>query len=231
MVLQLTTKLKFVLLVCCRAICINNVLQKRLCIYKNYKCFYIEYTTSVTPDTTNDIIIELLVVTPFGGIDDYYWGFDNLCINQSFLTTSSPTPASTDFDYTDCPEYLLKLSDYDLLKKYINNSEVDAFVTRRVNGIDRYTFRFNDANKSSEWLLQSSTYTQIQNTSSMVITLKETDNNCRQPIFTLTDDTSFISISFCMQCFFYTLFSSVLFGTYINHRKKTQITNILFIFL
>ena len=137
---------------------------------------------------------------------NYYWGFNHLIINQSYSVPMSPTPAPTDFDYdyAQCPSYALELSDFTLF----HEGGVNALITdSQVNSVGKwnsgvYTFWFqNQPSKTSEWLLQSSTYASIKGTSSTVLKLDiyEPDNIfCKDPILTVTDSAQFVSIIFSL---------------------------------
>ena len=132
---------------------------------------------------------------------EYYWGFNNLWINQSYSVISSPTPAPTDYDYSNCPSYDLSASDYIQLKNRINDSAVESFSG---NNAGRYTYRFYpnaNATKTSEWLLSSSTYVKMEDTSSISLTLEintETKFRCIDPIMTIYNQDQFVSIIFSL---------------------------------
>lgn len=140
---------------------------------------------------------------------DYYWGFNNLWINQSYSIEMSPTPAPTDFnyDYAGCPSYALELSDYTQLKPLINDSQINTINKWNVG---TYTYIFNsDPIKSSEWLLSSSTYAIMEATSSLILKLDMNVLNfqCSNPMLTLTDNSQFVSVIFSL-VYFYKLFLS-----------------------
>lgn len=139
---------------------------------------------------------------------EYYWGFNNLIINQSYSVYAHPTPEPTrfDYDYAGCPSYNLEWSDYTTFLGYPGN---DLSHINQWEGTSTYAFWFNDANKTSDWLLQSSTYAAMQGSSSLDLTLDLVEENnqrafCRTPMITLRDDSQFVSIIFSLVFVIYT---------------------------
>ena len=141
---------------------------------------------------------------------DYFWGFNNLIINQSYSVPTFPTPEPTAFNYSyaGCPSYNLELSDFTLLDNtaLIPDTQIST-INKWNNGI--YVFLFKTFSKTSEWLLESSTYAMIQSSSTTVLTLdiyegNDADENfdypdqCDDPIITLRDNAQFVSIIFSL---------------------------------
>ena len=104
----------------------------------------------------------------------------------------SPTPSPTDFNHDACTSYNLELSDFTQIKDLIT-SDIES--TRFNTFSYRYNFE-NPPTKSSEWLLSSSTYTNIDGTSSLSITVDIVE--CVDPFITVTDNDSFVAIIFSL---------------------------------
>ena len=127
-------------------------------------------------------------------------------VTTSLITIFVYTIASSMASPTGCPSYNLEWSDYTTFLGYPNNSVSDI---NQWDSASTYSFWLDGATKTSDWLLQSSTYVAMQGSSSLNLTLDQVEENtqrnfCRTPMITLKDDSQFVSIIFSLVFVIYT---------------------------
>eukprot|EP01083_Nonionella_stella_P223446 796339_1 len=144
--------------------------------------------------TSSSETLLLRFETADAGQSDVYYGFNHLCIEEtipsaSTYTTLAPTPAPTDLDYSGCPLYESKLSDYTSL----NGTTIrNARATN--HGVYTYAFKQSPM-KTSEWLLSAPTHVMMDGASWSSITVNvDIVSGCQGPIIVIKDATQFVSI-------------------------------------